>query len=91
MASVRDANSKIVKIEWVLNWLTFVFTRFGSHVLITIKLIKDTPKFGKGLELPLALFGMAAMNLLNIFLGIDLFGAYRREKNSQQNYHNHGE
>ncbi|XP_057486701.1 uncharacterized protein LOC130786241 [Actinidia eriantha] len=91
MAGVRDADSKIVKAEWVLNLSTFVFTRFGSHVLITIKLIKDAPKFGKGVELPLALFGMAAMNLLNIFLGIDLFSAYRREKNSLQNYHNHRE
>jgi len=33
----------------------------------------------QGVELPLALFGMAGMNLLNIFLGIDLFNAFRRE------------
>ncbi|KAL6984378.1 alanine--tRNA ligase [Sarracenia purpurea var. burkii] len=91
MAGVRDAKSKIVKAEWVLNWLTFVLARITSHVLITVKLIKDAPKFGKGVELPLALVGMAGMNLLNTFLGIDLFKAYRRERNPQQNYRDHRE
>ncbi|CAK9164484.1 unnamed protein product [Ilex paraguariensis] len=89
MAGVRDARSKIVKAEWVLNWVTFVLARFTSHILIMIKLIQDASKFGKGVELPLALFGMAGMNLLNAFLGIDLFRAYRREKNPQKNHHNH--
>ncbi|XP_057973633.1 uncharacterized protein LOC131161702 [Malania oleifera] len=88
MAGVRDAKSQIVRVEWILNWVTFILARFTSHILITIKLIRDASKFGKGLELPLALLGMAAMNLLNIFLGIDLFNAYRREKNHQQNHWN---
>lgn len=79
MAGIRDAKSKIVKIEWVLNWVTFILARVVSHVLITAKLIRDAHKFGQGVELPLALFGMAGMNLLNIFLGIDLFNAFRRE------------
>lgn len=91
MAGVRDAKSRIVKAEWVLNWVAFVLARFASHILITVKLIKDAPKFGKGVELPLALFGMAGMNLLNIFLGIDLFNAYRREIYTQKNSHKHGE
>ncbi|XAR55565.1 hypothetical protein NMG60_11035674, partial [Bertholletia excelsa] len=84
MAGVRDAKSKFVKAEWVLNWVMFVFARFVSHVLITVKLIKDAPKFGKGVELPLALFGMAGMNLLNIFLGVDLLNAFRRERNPRR-------
>jgi hypothetical protein len=79
MAGIRDAKRKIVKIEWVLNWVTFILARVVSHVLITAKLIRDAHKFGQGVELPLALFGMAGMNLLNIFLGIDLFNAFRRE------------
>ncbi|KAI5683484.1 hypothetical protein M9H77_04712 [Catharanthus roseus] len=90
MAGFRDARSKIVKLEWFLNWTTFLIARFASHVLITIKLIKDASKFGKGVELPLALFGMVGMNLLNIFLGIDLFKAYRRERRSTERIlHNH--
>lgn len=84
MAGVRDAKSAIVKVEWVLNWLTFILARFTSHVLITAKLIRDAPNFGKGVELPLALFGMVGMNLLNAFLGIDLFHAFRRERNPKQ-------
>ncbi|KAL2538549.1 Translocation associated membrane protein [Forsythia ovata] len=93
MAGVHDARSKIVKVEWILNWLTFVFARFTSHVLIIIKLLQDAPKFGKGVELPLALLGMVGMNFLNIFLGIDLFKAHRRETRTQsQNDHsNHHE
>lgn len=91
MAGVRDAKSKVVKAEWVLNWVTFVFARSVSHVLITVKLIKDAPKFGKGVELPLALFGMAGMNLLNIILGVDLFNAFRREKKTQKENHIHHE
>lgn len=89
MVGVRDAKSKIVKMEWVLSWITFFLARLGSHILITIKLIKDYNKFGEGIELPLALFGMAGMNLLNVFLGIDLLKAYKREnkKNSQQPNH----
>ncbi|KAF5735510.1 TRAM LAG1 and CLN8 (TLC) lipid-sensing domain containing protein [Tripterygium wilfordii] len=85
MAGVRDAKSRVVKIEWVFNWVTFAFARVVAHVLITIKLIVDAPKFGKGVELPLALFGMFGMNLLNAFLGIDLLNAFARERNFQQN------
>lgn len=85
MAGIRDAKSKIVKLEWVLNWVTFILARVVSHILITAKLIRDAHKFGWGVELPLALFGMAGMNLLNVFLGIDLFNAFRKEKNSQAN------
>lgn len=84
MAGVRDAKSIVVKVEWVLNWLTFILARCTSHVLITAKLIRDAPNFGKGVELPLAMFGMIGMNFLNAFLGIDLFHAFRREKNLQQ-------
>ncbi|XP_043718862.1 TLC domain-containing protein 2-like [Telopea speciosissima] len=81
MAGVRDKNNKFVRAEWALNWMTFFLARVTSHILITIKLIRDASKFGKGVELPLALFGMAGMNLLNVFLGLDLFKAYRRDKN----------
>ncbi|XP_062227189.1 uncharacterized protein LOC133925290 [Phragmites australis] len=84
MAGFRDFNRKIVKLEWVLNWATFVTARVICHILITYKLITDAHKFGKGIELPLALFGMAGMNLLNIFLGLDLFKAYARERNQQR-------
>ncbi|THU71133.1 hypothetical protein C4D60_Mb08t32320 [Musa balbisiana] len=84
MAGFRDAKIRVVKVEWVLNWTTFFVTRLGCHVLITYKLISDAPKFGRGIELPLALFGMAGMNLLNIILGRDLYGAYKREKNWQR-------
>lgn len=87
MAGIRDAKSNIVRIEWVLNWVTFILARFIAHVLITVKLLRDAHKFGKGVELPLALFGMAGMNLLNVFLGMDLFNAFRREKNSRANDH----
>ncbi|KAG6578966.1 TLC domain-containing protein 2 [Cucurbita argyrosperma subsp. argyrosperma] len=91
MAGVRDAESFIVKVEWTLNWLTFTFARFVPHILITAKLIMDASKFDKGVELPLALFGMAAMNLLNVFLGIDLFNAVKKESNYQKNDHLHHE
>ncbi|CAL9131125.1 unnamed protein product [Musa textilis] len=84
MAGFRDAKSRAVKVEWVLNWTTFFVTRLGCHILITYRLISDAPKFGRGIELPLALFGMAGMNLLNIILGRDLYGAYKREKNQQR-------
>lgn len=80
MVGVHDSRSNFVKVEWLLNLLTFIFTRFASHILIIVKLIRDAPKFDKGVELPLALFGMVGMNFLNLFLGIDLFKAYRREK-----------
>ncbi|KAF2291424.1 hypothetical protein GH714_023956 [Hevea brasiliensis] len=91
MAGVRDAKSKIVKLEWVLNWVAFIVARCGSHILITIKLIRDAPKFEKGVQLPLALFGMAGMNLLNAGLGIDLFKAFKREINTLKGSYNHGE
>ncbi|KAK3003441.1 hypothetical protein RJ639_020042 [Escallonia herrerae] len=90
MAGVRDGRSKFVKAEWVFNWVAYFGARCTSHILITLKLIKDASKFGKGVELPLALFGMAGMNLLNIFLGIDLFNAYSRESKTE-NRHNHHE
>ncbi|RWR82118.1 TLC domain-containing protein 2 [Cinnamomum micranthum f. kanehirae] len=83
MAGVRDAKSTVVKVEWMVNWITFFVARLASHILVTYKLVTDAPKFGKGIELPLALFGMAGMNLLNVFLGLDLLKAYRREKNDQ--------
>ncbi|PPS14707.1 hypothetical protein GOBAR_AA05876 [Gossypium barbadense] len=85
MAGVRDAESRVVKVEWILNWIMFVFTRLVSHILITGKLIKDASKFEKGIEWPLAMLGMAGMNLLNAFLGIDLFNAFKKEKKPQQN------
>ena len=91
MAGLRDANSTIVRAEWVLNWVAFILARFVSHVLITVKLLRDRHKFGKGIELPLALFGMVGMNLLNVFLGIDLFHAFKREISSQPNSHRHRE
>ncbi|KAJ6954333.1 TLC domain-containing protein 2-like [Populus alba x Populus x berolinensis] len=92
MAGVRDAKSTIVRMEWVLNWLTFIFARTLSHILITIKLIADAPRFEKGVVLPLALFGMAGMNLINAGLGIDLFNAFTRERNPQKSSsHRHGE
>lgn len=83
MAGVRDPKSMVVKVEWAANWATFFVARLACHILITYKLITDAPKFGKGIELPLALFGMAGMNLLNVFLGLDLFKAYKREKNEE--------
>ncbi|XP_022768180.1 TLC domain-containing protein 2-like [Durio zibethinus] len=86
MAGIRDAKSRIVKVEWILNWIMFVFARLISHILITVKLIKDAPKFENGVEWPLALFGMAGMNLLNAFLGIDLFNAFKKEKKPLQHY-----
>ncbi|OMO86935.1 hypothetical protein COLO4_20860 [Corchorus olitorius] len=85
MAGIRDAKSRIVKVEWVLNWTMFVFARLVSHILITVKLIIDASKFEKGIQWPLAMFGMAGMNLLNAFLGIDLFNAFRRERKPQLN------
>ncbi|TYI29142.1 TLC domain-containing protein 2 [Gossypium hirsutum] len=85
MAGVCDAESRVVKVEWILNWIMFVFTRLVSHILITGKLIKDASKFEKGIEWPLAMLGMAGMNLLNAFLGIDLFNAFKKEKKPQQN------
>lgn len=87
MAGVRDAKSKIVRLEWIMNCVTFILARFVSHVLITLKLIRDAQKFGKGVELPMALFGMAGMNLLNFFLGVDLFNAFWKERNPRQNNH----
>ncbi|KAI3442709.1 TLC domain-containing protein [Psidium guajava] len=79
MAGIRDAKSVVVKIEWVLNWVSFFVARLAAHVFITAKLIIDASKFEKGIELPLALFGMAGMNFLNIGLGVDLFGTFKRE------------
>ncbi|KAG7647144.1 putative TRAM/LAG1/CLN8 domain-containing protein [Arabidopsis thaliana] len=96
MAGIRDSNTALVKLEWVLNWTAFVFARCIPHILITIKLIKDAHKFGKGVELPLALSGMAGMNILNVGLGLDLFHAFRRERSHRRNQengnlHDHGE
>ncbi|EFH70286.1 predicted protein [Arabidopsis lyrata subsp. lyrata] len=53
MAGIRDSNTALVKLEWVLNWTAFVFARCIPHILISVKLIKDAHKFGKGLELPM--------------------------------------
>ncbi|KAK7311549.1 hypothetical protein RJT34_09767 [Clitoria ternatea] len=92
MAGFRDGNSILIKFEWCLHWLTFFLARFASHILITAKLIRDAHKFRKGVELPLALIGMAGMNMLNIGLGIGLFKAFKRERKSQQgNQHHHRE
>ncbi|XP_006305355.2 TLC domain-containing protein 2 [Capsella rubella] len=96
MAGIRDSNTGLVKLEWVLNWIAFVFARCIPHILITVKLIKDAHKFGKGVELPLALSGMVGMNILNVGLGLDLFHAFRRERSAKRNqeninHHNHGE
>lgn len=89
MAGIRDTKSMVVKVEWVFNWLTFMVSRLVPHVLITAKLIIDAGKFENGVELPLALFGMAGMNMLNFGLGIDLFNAFKRELYPQRNSH-HG-
>ncbi|PKA47976.1 hypothetical protein AXF42_Ash016323 [Apostasia shenzhenica] len=86
MAGVRDAENRVVRLEWLLNWATFFVARLISHVLITFKLVVDAPMFGEGIELPLAFCGMAGMNLLNFCLGIDLLKAYRRERRSQQRH-----
>lgn len=80
MAGVRDSKNIVVKIEWMLNWVSFFVSRLICHIFITYKLIIDASKFGGGIELPLALFGMVGMNLLNVSLGLDLFKAYRKEK-----------
>ncbi|XP_047327071.1 TLC domain-containing protein 2 [Impatiens glandulifera] len=89
MVGIRDAQSIIIKVEWVLNWFTFIFARLVPHVLITMKLVKDASEFEKGVELPLALFGMAGMNLLNVLLGLDLFKAFLREINLTRSHQNH--
>ena len=62
-----------------------MFARCVPHILITVKLIKDARKFGRGVEWPLALFGMAGMNILNVGLGMDLFHAFRRERSNRRN------
>jgi hypothetical protein len=84
MAGFRDFSRKMVKLEWILNWTTFLTARVISHILITYKLITDAHKFDKGIELPLALFGMAGMNVLNVSLGLDLIKAFARERNQQR-------
>lgn len=89
MAGLRNAKSIFVKLEWFLNWFTFFVARLTPHILITAKLIRDAHKFGRGMELPLALFGMAGMNMLNFGLGFDLFKAFQRESMSQQTKHHH--
>lgn len=88
MAGFRDTKTVMVRIEWTLNWVTFIVARLVSHVLITVKLVYDAPKFGHGPELPLALFGMAGMNLLNISLGIDLLNAFKRDMNPRHSTRN---
>ncbi|KAF3778062.1 TLC domain-containing protein 2 [Nymphaea thermarum] len=80
MSGVRDGKMRVVQLEWVFNWLAFFTARLGCHVLITYKLIRDAHKFERGVALPLALTGMAGMNLLNFFLGRDLLKAYRRKQ-----------
>ncbi|KAJ3677888.1 hypothetical protein LUZ60_001691 [Juncus effusus] len=84
MVGTREIKSLLVRIEWVFNWFAFFTTRLICHILITYKLVLDANKFEKGIELPLALLGMAGMNILNLFLGLDLFKAYKREKIQQR-------
>ncbi|KAM6551084.1 hypothetical protein CsatB_000892 [Cannabis sativa] len=91
MAPRLTKRSMFVRIEWLMNWVTYITARCAAHILITTKLIWDAPKFEKGVELPLALFGMAGMNLLNVFLGVDLFNAYRKEMIQPQNSNHHQE
>ncbi|KAL1309888.1 hypothetical protein HN51_052624 [Arachis hypogaea] len=92
MSGVREAKANFVKLEWFLNWLTFFLARTIPHILIMVKLIRDAHKFGRGMELPLALFGMAGMNVLNIGLGLDLIKAFNRESKSHQTkQHHHSE
>ncbi|KAL6010718.1 hypothetical protein ACLOJK_001158 [Asimina triloba] len=79
MAGFWDMKSKLAKAEWVANWATFLTARLMCHILIIYKVIKDAPRFGKGVEFPLAFLGMVGMNVLNIFLGLDLYKAYKRE------------
>ncbi|KAK8947393.1 hypothetical protein KSP39_PZI006999 [Platanthera zijinensis] len=87
MAGIREArSSSLLKLEWMLNWATFFVARLICHIFITYKLIVESGKFGKGVELPLALLGMAGMNFLNVFLGVDLFKAYKREKGTQSRH-----
>ncbi|KAK9743484.1 hypothetical protein RND81_03G242500 [Saponaria officinalis] len=89
MAGFRNSASAIVKLEWLLNWSTFIFARLIPHALILIKLVRDAPKFDKGIQLPLACFGMIAMNVLNIGLGFDLFAAYVRDHAPPLHHHTH--
>lgn len=87
LTGIREARcSSLLKMEWVLNWATFFTARLICHMLITYKLIADSSKFGNGVELPLALFGMAGMNFLNVSLGLDLLKAYKREKRTQSRH-----
>ncbi|KAL8141229.1 hypothetical protein V2J09_007250 [Rumex salicifolius] len=79
MRGIRDAKAGIVKVEWALNWVTFALARMIPHVLITVKLLRDASKFKNGIELPLALFGMVGMNMINVGLGVDLLAAFKRE------------
>ncbi|KAG0478563.1 hypothetical protein HPP92_013282 [Vanilla planifolia] len=84
MIGVKDGQRMVVRVEWAFQWASFFIARLICHLLITCKLILDASKFGKGIELPLALLGMAGMNLLNVSLGVDLFRACKREKVQQR-------
>ncbi|GLJ21138.1 hypothetical protein SUGI_0386620 [Cryptomeria japonica] len=79
MAGLRKEKSQRTRIEWGLHWLAFFSARTFLHWFITYKLIKDRSKFPPGIELPLAFLGMVGMNILNIFLGLDLVKACRKE------------
>ncbi|PQP99638.1 TLC domain-containing protein 2 [Prunus yedoensis var. nudiflora] len=57
MAGVRDAKSKIVMAEWVLNVVTYIVARAGAHLLITAKLIWDAPKLERALSCHLHCLG----------------------------------
>ncbi|CAM6094737.1 unnamed protein product [Calypogeia fissa] len=72
--------SFVLLVEWTLNWFAFFTARIALHVLITIKLLVDSRKFKSGVELPLALTGMAGLNVLNFILGQGLYKAFLRER-----------
>lgn len=80
MAGVRKEGSWLVKIEWSLNWITFFTSRIGTHAYITYKLILDASKFPLGVEWPLAIAGMIGLNILNVNLGFEMFGAFKKER-----------
>eukprot|EP01018_Ginkgo_biloba_P039328 Gb_30724 [translate_table: standard] len=81
MAGIKKGKWRRMRIEWGLHWLTFFTARLCTHWFITYKLIRDASRFPPGVELPLAFVGMAGMNVLNIFLALDLLKAYKKERN----------
>lgn len=79
MSGLRRERSLRTRIEWGIHWFTFFIARLFVHWFITYKLIRDASKFPRGIELPLAFLGMVGMNVLNIFLGFDIFKACKKE------------